>query len=257
MRCCPLLLLVLPAAAALLERPPPISRRSGRHREVQASAIEASRLNDIFSACGKGRKISREETVLLRDTGGHRADRYGEITPKGFAALGHRLSLGPTDVFADLGSGVGKAVTQAVAEFDVSRATGVELSTTRHRTAIEELALEPAGVSSRVNLGCGDCADRLEWLPGGALHEVSVVWTCSELFNDTLMNRLARRISSSGSVRAVATLRRFPRGLDGFQRQALPEMCEMSWTAALTNPEALGIHDQQVGAPVHIYTRCV
>ena len=226
-----------------------------RHPPARASAGEVSRLNAIFEACGKGRQISREETELIRGTGGYRADRYGEITPKGFRALGRRLSLGPGDAFADCGSGLGMAVTQAVVDFNVSTATGVELSDTRHLTAIKELALQPDAVSSRVYLRCGDCADGLEWSPGGALHAASVVWACSELFNNDLMNRLARRISGSESVRAVATLRRFPGGLDGFRRQVLPEMCEMSWTAALSNPGALGIHDEHGGAPVHIYVR--
>ena len=63
--------------------------------------------------CGKGRAITREETEELRSVGGIRADRYGEITPKGFAALGRRLRLGPGDTFADCGSGTGMAVTQA------------------------------------------------------------------------------------------------------------------------------------------------
>ena len=45
--------------------------------------------------CGKGRAITREETEELRSVGGRRADRYGEITPKGFAALGLRRRLYP------------------------------------------------------------------------------------------------------------------------------------------------------------------
>ena len=32
-------------------------------------------------------------------------------------------------------------------------------------------------------------------------------------------------------------------------------MCEMSWTAAMSNPEAFGINDDTGGAPVHIYAR--
>lgn len=45
--------------------------------------------------CGKGRAITREETEELRSVGGRRADRYGEITPKGFASLGQQLRLHP------------------------------------------------------------------------------------------------------------------------------------------------------------------
>lgn len=216
---------------------------------------EKARLNSIFSACSRGRSITREETDAIREVGGRRADRYGEITQRGFTTLASRLRLGPSDVFADCGSGTGACVLQSVEEFDVARAVGVEFARSRHAVAVDDLALLPEPLSRRVTLSCGDAAAEHEWAPGGALHEVSVVWMCSELFNDELMQRLASRITASGSVRACATLRKFPDGLDGFRRHVLPERCEMSWTAALTNPEALGIHDEQGGAPVHIYVR--
>ena len=104
-------------------------------------------------------------------------------------------------------------------------------------------------------LAQGDCAARGAWASGGALHGASVVWLCSELFNDELMSRLARRLVACESVRAVATLRSFKGELKGFRRDARAEMCEMSWTAAMSNPEAFGINDDTGGAPVHIYVR--
>ena len=88
------------------------------------------------------------------------------------------------------------AVTQAVVDFDVATACGVELSGTRHETATNALALHPEGVASRVRLARGDCAADDAWTAGGALHGATVVWLCSELFNDELMcagacNRMA------------------------------------------------------------------
>ena len=137
-------------AAAAQRRVPPQASLPSRAK------VEGSRLNAIFSACGKGRSISREESEQIRSIGGDSADRYGEITPKGFAALGSRLRLGPLDTFVDCGSGTGMAVTQSVIEFDVRAASGVELSATRHATARRELALLPEAVAARVTLECGD-----------------------------------------------------------------------------------------------------
>ena len=63
------------------------------------------------------------------------------------------------------------------------------------------------------------------------------------------------RIVASSSVRAVATLRAFPGdGLEGYRRQALPERCEMSWTAALIDPVKPPA-EEDAGAPVLIYER--
>ena len=233
---------------------------------------ERTRLNAIFKACGEGRSIQKEELAEIRAVGGKRSDRYGEITPKGLTTLGTSMGLVESDVFADLGSGLGRACSQAVGEFNVRTAVGVELSATRHALAVQARdALSDRGESAtaeRVQLVCGDCADKRVWASeasgassgdlegGGALAETTAVWMCSELFNNDLMARLARRITSSGKVRTVATLRRFPDGLDGYRRRATPVRAEMSWTAALSNPEAFGAEDVYDGAPVHIYDRC-
>lgn len=60
---------------------------------------------------------------------------YGELTYEGATALGEILRLGRSDVFYDLGSGLGRAVLQAHAQWGVGVAVGVELSPERHRKA--------------------------------------------------------------------------------------------------------------------------
>ena len=78
--------------------------------------------------------------------------------------------------------------------------------------------------------------------------------------NVQLMERIGACLQASESVRAVATLRRFPDGLGGYRLESPPERCEMSWTAALTNPNAVGQRDEAEdesagGALVHLYVR--
>ena len=75
--------------------------------------------------------------------------------------------------------------------------------------------------------------------------------------------RGSRRTSTSGSesVRAVATLKRFPSGsLHGFEvERTRAPLHEMSWTAAQDWPgvdRCVGdIHNQPTGSPVWVYWR--
>ena len=203
--------------------------------------------------------IGKEDEQTIRAVGGTHASRYGEITPRGLLQLGARLALSPADIFADLGSGLGRACTQAVGDFSVRSAVGVELSSTRHalaRAKVSEFLSSHGCAEGRVRLVCADCAGDEVWDPDdGVLRDASVVWMSSALFSEELMNRIGRRLESSESVRAVATLQRFPKGLVGYTRQSRPELCEMSWTAALSNPEAAGSDDAHGGAVVHVYER--
>jgi len=223
---------------------------------------ERDRLSAIYRACSEGRSIGEGESKAMRAIGGWRSDRYGEITPRGLSELGKSLELAESDRFVDLGSGLGRACSQVVGEFDVRAATGIEFSSTRHALALEELGKLDPRTSDRVRLVCADCADRGLWAAtesgggDGVLSDASVVYTCSALFGDALMRRLGRRLSSSEHVRTVASLRRFPAGaLAGYRRRPRPVRLEMSWTVGISNPEALGSEDDYGGALVHIYDR--
>jgi len=105
--------------------------------------------------------VPASEKAMINAIGGSSAATYGEITALGFAQLAHRLKLGPDDVFADLGSGTGKTVLQAASEFGASRAWGVELSPSRHASAMmarNELHHIDPHASQRVILLEGDAA---------------------------------------------------------------------------------------------------
>ena len=64
------------------------------------------------------------------------------------------------------------------------------------------------------------------------------------------MNRLARLIEKVSTIRAVATLKRFPGEVAGF-REDTQEVCETTWTA----PQQFEQTSSQPGATVHIYVR--
>jgi len=158
------------AAVTGLAAPPP--KPSGWLRRAQdygdrASSeriVELARLTAIKSARDAGQLCDNGDALEIADIrliGGPQADIYGEIAPKGMAELFgvERLALTVTDQFAGLGSGIGKAVVMAAADFGVLHSTGVELSATRHAAAVASLsARADVELTSRVTLLQGDCA---------------------------------------------------------------------------------------------------
>jgi hypothetical protein len=209
-----------------------------------ATRAEKERLDGV-SACVDEGRITEEESEAINALVGRGASLYGEITPRGFSKLGKRLDLGPTDHFADLGSGVGRIVVQAVTEFDVATSHGVEISASRHDLATKGLQQElRPEVYSRISYSLADACASSEWSEGGGLHDCTVLWTCSSVFGRRTMLLLRERIAASQCVRLVASANTFPDGIEGFTEIAPPEMCEVSWK----------LHPHP-GASVHIYQR--
>lgn len=113
--------------------------RSWRREEQALRVSEVSRLKEIYYSAQEGHCLDSNEMLIVRAVGGSRADQYGEITPKGFSQLGLRMQLNGNDNFVDLGSGTGKVVLQAMSEFRVLSAVGVELARSRHEVAVSGL----------------------------------------------------------------------------------------------------------------------
>lgn len=210
------------------------------------------RLEMIRENVEQGRCCSPSEVEAIAALGGPMAETYGEITLDGMKALANRVMMGPSDIFADLGSGCGRAVFQALTDFDVASTCGIELAESRHELALQSLAALPAEQASRVRLLCGDCAAADAWQPGGALADATIVYVASLCFGDELMQRLGARLEESARVRTVATLKPFAGGLGGgFVAVDPPEACEMSWTALRPNEHGDGDTTQ----PVYLYAR--
>ena len=214
-------------------------------------------LEAVQDAVRQGRCTDQAEEEEIEAIGGAEAATYGEITPLGFRALAARLGLCADDEFADLGSGLGRCVLQAAAEFDVRCSFGVEMAPSRHALAeelMETAAAAPA--ASRVRLLQGDCADEELW--STHLEGVTVVYASNLLFDDRLNARLARRLEGAPSVRVVASLRPFEApacALGGGFVEATPRdlIVETSWRAPddLGQPGAL----PAAGSLMYVYER--
>lgn len=127
---------------------------------------------------------------------------YGEITFASLEKLYEYLELGNTDVFFDLGSGVGKVVAQTALMTPVKKAIGIELSETRHKDAqkvrqkLIKLGLLDA---DRFQLICGDILQ-------AKLDKATVIYTCSTAFPDHFMRALERKLAQlKQGVRLVTT----------------------------------------------------
>ena len=205
----------------------------------------------------------------MQRVGGQGAHNYGDITRLGFRTLGARIELCSSDIFVDCGSGTGRVVLQAAREYGVKRAIGIECSRSRHQIAFEASGAARENLRTRSTFICADCADHQLWTIGGALADATVVFTCSVMFSDALMSRLARCIEESPTVRVVATLKRFPtsteietvteaeekwpHGLRGFREVLPPETCETSWMAPRSVDHPMAAISP--GSNVYIYVR--
>jgi len=220
--------------------------------ECASARAEQDRIDTIARGVDEG-KIDDSESAQIAALAGPRAATYGEITSKGFSKLARRLGIGPSDRFADLGSGIGRTVVQAVTEFDVAASYGVEISPTRHARARAGKQALNAVDRERIGFGLVDCCESSEWAEGGGLHDATVVWACSTMFGDPLMERIGELVAANGRVRTIATLKRFPGGITGFTEQRPPEQCEISWTVSLATD--MDLSNSPPGMPVYIYCR--
>ena len=213
-----------------------------------------------------------------------RPSTYGEITALGarqlFGAMGlldnpkgskEQLQKNSSIHFFDLGSGTGKLVGQAVLELpnnSLSRATGIELSPSRHDSALraKEALLEltsTSGLSFDQEYGYGaqndDVSDifvleenvnKLELLQGDLfdsdLSTATHIYVASLCFPNELMVRLEERLKAliqqqetaserdgaqNSVLEWVATLQPFPNNLGGIS--PVVRFMEMSWTKPL------------------------
>ena len=193
---------------------------------------------------------------------------YGEITTLGtrqlFGAMGlldGNPNTSPVCHFVDLGSGAGKLVGQAVLELSdktIQRATGIELSSSRHQAALSAKRsllewVENAKKSentSTLSIDANEIETKMELIEGDLfdvdLSTATHIYVASLCFPDTLMlqleemllQRIARQrgiseknIETISNLQWVATLRPFPNDLGGIR--PIVRFMEMSWTSPL------------------------
>lgn len=134
-------------------------------------------------------ELPRREVRAVEATGGD--ELYGEITPAGLGHLLDHLSLGPDDVFYDLGSGIGKVVLQTALTHSLRGCTGIEAATSRHAIATRVLRrARRQGLirGRRCRFLCGDFMEV-------DLARATVLYTCSTGFSASFMERLVDKLT--------------------------------------------------------------
>lgn len=94
--------------------------------------------DEVYAQAPLAPQIPHSERALFPSHTG----TYGEVDPRGIALLLEHLGgLNRSDVFADLGSGLGKVTLQVFLGTDARSCIGVELSRTRHERAADALTV--------------------------------------------------------------------------------------------------------------------
>lgn len=180
-----------------------------------------------------GFNIDDSERKLVTDKGG--SPVYGEIKYDSLQTVLNDLNIKSTDVFYDLGSGVGKATIQAYLNFPFKKAVGVELSPTRSNNAEKiKKQLEAKGLIKKNR--------KLEFHQGDIgeynINDATVIYMCSTCYPTELMNKLAQNFSKLKPGLIVISLKSIPEyekfGLKLVKEYSLP----MTWSE---------------GSPVHVY----
>lgn len=171
------------------------------------------------------------DDVALAEASGVDGGTYGECTLGGARSIFHGLELGEGDVFADLGSGVGKLAAQCSLECPVARVVAVELSEARHDRAVKNWRTLVVGEATRDDIQFVN-----DDLMTVNLDDVTHAYVANLCFDDATNLRLGTRLASLPSLKAVATLKK----LHG-------------WTPTRTIKASMSWCPQ--GSTVYVYTR--
>lgn len=115
--------------------------------------VDPGTIDSLFDAAFRGRDghcTTDDEDEEIDRIAGEYASTFGEITNRGVRQLCDRVGMSASDVFLDMGSGVGKAVLQVALERGTRRSVGVELSRSRHRNAGKAVSALSTQMQARI-----------------------------------------------------------------------------------------------------------
>lgn len=168
--------------------------------------------------------ISEEERSRCSATGG--SPVYGEILYDSCAVLISEMKLTENDVFYDLGSGLGKFITQVYVTSPVKKAWGIEFSENRF-----ERAQKATKNLEKIQGAAFECENKmrkafdknpLEKTKGkkfgfsnqdmlkADLSDATVVFTCSTCFSPEFMQKLTNKLADVGDGLRILTLVQLP-----------------------------------------------
>ncbi len=150
--------------------------------------------------------LSAHETRMMRNEDA--APTYGEITYEGAQQLIDYLKLKSTDVFYDLGCGIGKFVVQVYLDSPVRKTVGIELAPKRYnyaqsikRTMKEQQLFKPGHL----------LFFKQENIKNTNLSDATHVFMCSTCFSNKLMKALTDNIIRHAQPNTtIITLKRLP-----------------------------------------------
>lgn len=157
-----------------------------------------------------GYGIPSEESSEIINMGG--APTYGEITYESLEKLIDKLGITETDVIYDLGSGVGKVITQCYLTTPVKKAVGSELSPTRVKNAQE--VKKQLETDKKIKRG-HTIEFRTEDIANTDLSDASIVYMCSTCFSHDLLKKITENAAKSKKRNLrIVTLKQLPENKD-------------------------------------------
>lgn len=157
-------------------------------------------------------------------------ETYGEILFPSITKIINKINIGPSDVFLDFGSGLGKVVVQFFLQTEIKSAYGIEINPTLHHTATQIL-----NRMKQEQPHCFQNYRTLTFIRGNFLKtklpQATIVLLGSPCFSQPMLNEIGKMLNQMESAHTVLSLRPIP------SLQRLPFKTafrvECSWDSAL------------------------
>jgi hypothetical protein len=183
-----------------------LKRRVARARPALRATIHDRKgqrlISNLFEGIN-GYSFGPEEGRLRAN----RSHVYGELASKGLHRLLDHLQLNKSDVFYDLGSGIGRVLIQVAMEVPLKKCVGIEVANSRFlhaQTILDRVQKQKLLRAKQVEL-------RNENFLESDLSDATVLYTCSTCFSGRLMNRLARKIAELNRDLILITFQKLSR----------------------------------------------
>jgi hypothetical protein len=169
-----------------------------------------------------GYKITDEDREFVNKFG---SAVYGEINYNSLKTILDELKPKKSDVFYDLGSGIGKTVVQASLDYKFKKCVGIELSSTRHEKAE---AIRKKLNSDKKITQYHEVYFKNQDIAQARLKNATIIFMCSTCFPDKLMKDLIQKFALLKKGTKILTLKglEIHRKLKFIKQYDLP----MSWS---------------------------
>lgn len=139
----------------------------------------------------------------------HVCTTYGELLYPGVKKLLQNITIGPDDIFLDLGSGLGKCAMQVFMQTDLRKVIGIEAS----KALYDQVVLVEKRIKAdfpifwekqRQLIYLCDNFIQADW------QGATIVYTCSTSFTQELLVSIANKVNEQKQVKQVLSLRSIP-----------------------------------------------